>query len=160
MITNRNTVRALAALLLGSTAACYSYRPITPAELVPDDEIRVMLTPDETLRQQASIGVLRQRLEGRYVAGVGDDLLGLVVPQPQQGPSSPRGLNTMVTIRDDGILQIDRKRFSVAKTGLLAAAGAVVVVAVLAIADASSGEGGETPPDNSLVSIPFRLIFR
>lgn len=162
MTSRRHSFRVLAAALTAFVAGgCYSYRPATPAALVPEAEVRVTLTPEETLRQQQTLGVLKQQLEGRVVEGVGSDMLGLVVPQPTASPGSPRGLNALVTIPQANIVQVETKSFSFAKTGLLAVAGAGVVIAVLAIADAATGgndDGG--PPDNARIAIPFRAIFR
>jgi hypothetical protein len=54
---------------------------------------------------------------------------------------------------------VETKHFSWLRTGLLAAGGALVTLAILEVADGSGGGEGETPgPENQGVRIPLTLF--
>jgi len=144
------------------TSGCYSYRPIPAASVAPGQTVRVTLSPEEALRQQENVGALRQQIEGEVVETDPDGRLGLTVPRPPSSPSQRGGLNTFVTLPASAIVQLEEKRFSAARTALLAGAGAAAAVAVLAVVEAVAGDGGdEGPPNNARVRLPIsRFFFR
>jgi hypothetical protein len=120
----------------------------------------VTLSPEEALRQQETVGALRQQIEGEIVEADPDGRLGLTVPRPPSSPSQRAGLNTYVTLPVSSIVQLEEKRFSAARTALLAGAGAAAAVAVLAVIEAVAGDGGdEGPPNNARVRLPIRRFF-
>ena len=139
---------------------CYAYHTIPAASAAPGQTVRVTLSAEEALRQQETVGSLRQRVEGEVVEKGADGSLGLTVPRPPSSPSQRTGLNTFVALPPSSIVQVEAKRFSVGRTALLAGAGAAAAVAVLAVVEAVAGDGGdEGPPNNSSVRIPIGRIF-
>lgn len=152
----------LALLFVLALPGCYSYHAIPAASATPGQTVRVTLSPEEALRQQETVGSLRQRVEGEVVEKGADGSLGLTVPRPASSPSQRAGLNTFVALPPSAIVQVEAKRFSAGRTALLAGAGAAAAVAVLAVVEAVAGDGGdEGPPNNALVRIPIgRFFFR
>jgi hypothetical protein len=154
-----NPIRSLAlGLACVQLAACYSYRVVTTEAVAPGSNVRVTLSSEEALRQQQSLGVLRQQLEG-LVLTAGDAEIGIAVPRPPGSPAERSGLNTLVTLPATSILRIEEKHFSAGKTALVAAAGAGAALAVFAIVEASTGNGGEGPGTNELIRVPIGRIF-
>lgn len=150
----------LGLLFLLTLPGCYSYHAIPVTSTTTGQTVRVTLSPEEAVRQQETVGALRQRVEGEVVEKGTDGSLGLTVPRPASSPSQRASLNTFVTLPPSSIVQVEEKRFSVGRTALLAGAGAAAAVAVLAVVEAVAGDGGdEGPPNNARVRIPIGRIF-
>ncbi|HEY6829334.1 MAG TPA: hypothetical protein VI259_20875 [Gemmatimonadaceae bacterium] len=66
--TMTRAVRALSALLVGASAACYEYREASPTAVRPDEMVHVVLSSDASSSLAGSIGPNATSLDGRVVA--------------------------------------------------------------------------------------------
>src|SRR5687767_4380677 len=63
---------ALLLTLFGSTAGCYSYARVSPAEVTPGSRIAVELSPRAAAENEARFGAVVDRVEGVLLANSGD----------------------------------------------------------------------------------------
>lgn len=153
---------AVGVLLAGSVGACQTFVPVDARAVPEGTPVRVTLTPEEAARQAEAIGELTQRVEGTVTAAEnGSAGLPLTIPSRGSTPASTARFNTFVSVQWDGIRTVEEKRFSWARTGLLAAVGAVATVVILSVTEGSSEGGpGEGPGENSDVRIPIFTLHR
>lgn len=137
-------------------SGCYTYAPVAPSAVAPGTTVRVSVTPEEALRQQPRLGVLRQQIEGSILAA-GADTVGIAMRAPAGSPADRPGYNTYVGVPTNAVVQMEEKRFSALRTGLLAGAGALVAAAVIALAVESAGQDAEPPPSGEM-RIPLLRI--
>lgn len=157
----RRAVALAAALPLLS--GCFSYVPAEPASVPAGEEVRVFLTRDAVLELQDAIPTSGSALRGR-ITGREDDLLTLRVPvtAPRAGLQAP-DIGQDVRIATGQILELQRREFSPARTGLLVAgaAGAASMIILLIMDDAGAtpqpgpGDGPEVIRI-PLLSLPTR----
>ena len=149
------SVRRLAAFLVCLTqTACFAYRPATPAEAKPNEEIRVVLT-DAAVSRLNSQFAIRSPLEGAFTR-LGSDTIGVAVwvGRAFAGTDFATARQTVPLLPAD-IVQMQRKVFSLRRTVLFSlgvAALGVLVIDKVGIIDLPWEEREETPlpPDGSL----------
>ena len=139
-----------------STTGCYSFVEVPPTAIATGSTVRVTLSSEEALRQRDYLGELRTSIEGRVLGEPDADTLGVAVRSLEGSPADRPGFSTYVGVPRSGILRVEQKRLSVARTAAFAGAAAAVAAAVLAIATSSTGQKGEPPPSGELrVPIPI-----
>lgn len=151
----RNLFLLLAAAV---SAGCYTYGEVRPASVRPGETVRVTITSQEALRQEEALSGLRSTVEGQVVESDASGTLGLTVPRPDGSPAERTAFNAFVTLPWTSITRVEEKRLSRGRTFLLAAAGAVAAVGVLALATGGTG-AVEPPPSNSLIALPLLRVL-
>jgi hypothetical protein len=135
-------------------AACFAYRPVTPAETKPNEEIRVVLTDAAVSRLNSQFAV-RSPVEGAFTR-LGTDTIGVAVwvGRAFAGTDFATARQTIPLVPAD-IVQMQRKVFSVRRTVLFSlgvAALGLIVIDKVGIIDLPWEEPQEipTPPDGSV----------
>lgn len=151
-----------ALLLAPLLGACHTFAPMERSQLQPGQSVRVTLTPDESARQVQILGALRESIQGT-VRETGGGGLGITLATNTAvtpgGPAST-GLRTYLELPWNGVSEVEVKRISWARTGLLAAGAAVVAVVILEVADLSGGSNDEGGVNEQRVRIPLLSIAR
>ncbi|MEZ4414930.1 MAG: hypothetical protein R3E10_04185 [Gemmatimonadota bacterium] len=139
--------------------ACQTFAPVDPRAVEAGDPVRVTLTREEALKQADVIGELTERVEGRVAEPTDAAALALTIPARGSTPATGSRFNTYLALPWDGLVSVEEKRFSWARTGALAAVTGVAVAVILSVTEGSSQGGpGEGPPDNSDIRfLGFRL---
>ena len=141
-------------------AGCQTFVPIESAAVAPGTAVRIRLTREETLRQADALGRLQSVLTGIATDATNAQALTFTYRLPSPTPSQPNRFNGLMRVPWSSIVQVEEKRFDAGGTIGLAAIGAAIAVAVLAVTDesgTSQGEGGPTP-DRAIIPL-FRFVW-
>ena len=147
----RRAAQAGACLIVAYlTSACFSYVPVSPAAVPPDEEVRVRVTEQAAVRVAPDLGIFRNTVEGRLVP-VGEDSLSLSVWLGRDYPGTEfENVRRAVVLEREEVLEVRQRRLSPVRTGI-AAAGVVALFAVLIDRiilqeDPNTGDGTLPPP--------------
>ncbi len=151
-------MRRLSLLLLVATAGCHSYAQIHPSTVTPGQSVRVEIERQEAVRQVELLGSLDTSIQGT-IRESSDRVVGLTIRDPNTN-AGQTGFNTFVSFPWAQVIRVEEKRLSVARTGAMVAIGSVIVLAILNIADNSSGTNDPGGPDQQRVQIPIFSIGR
>jgi hypothetical protein len=154
---NRLVVRAGAiALLLVASSGCYSYAEIPVDAVRPGQAVRVTLDRAEALRRAEEREEFQQQVTGTVTEQTTAESLGLSYVGTRGSD-----FRDFMLVNWASIEQVEGREISWLRTGGLAAIGAVVAVAILEIADNSSGAPGEGGINESpWTRIPLLRIAR
>jgi hypothetical protein len=144
-----------------SSAACYTYTVIDPAQAGAGIEVRARITPEESARIDELIGRQGRVLEGEIV---GTESAGLIISVPtvfqDNGTSSAR-LHQRLTLPTTSIVELEQRRLDRLRTfSLVGAIAAVAGYVVITQFGASSDDpGGDKPGPENLVVPLLRIKF-
>ena len=131
-------ISALAAALALSTATgCFNYVPTEMAAVPPGESVRLFLTRagvnavNEGGAEEALSVVSEPVLSGEFVRRAGDDLFLRVPTVRRQIGFHSTQLGQDVRVPAGEIVQIERREFSKAKTGLLVGGAAAVITGLV-----------------------------
>jgi len=142
-----------------ATTGCHTYAQIDRAAVTPGQNVRVEIERQEAVRQVEALGSLETSIQGT-VRELSTESVGLTIRDPSTIAGSP-GFNTFITFPWDRVVLVEEKRFSLARTGAMAAIGAVITYAILNIADNSTSDPDPgTGTDSQLVRIPIFSVGR
>ena len=154
---NRLGVRAGAiALILIASSGCYSYVEVPVDAVRPGQAVRVTIDRAEALRRAEEREEFQQEITGTVTEQTTTESLGLSY-------IGTRGsdFRDFMLVNWQSVEQIEGREVAWLRTGGLAVLGAVVAVAILEIADNSSGgpnEGGIN--ESTWTRIPLLRINR
>jgi hypothetical protein len=152
-------LRSFGALACFAASACYSFSPVQLEQVSTGTQARARLSPDEATRLSGSLGREDRLLEGE-VLEVGADRLLLAVPMSTAYAGlAPRQYHQRVEISRAGMLELEQRKFSPLKTGLVIGAGAILASAAIAAAFAAinEDESNEKPGPERIVVPLFRF---
>jgi hypothetical protein len=154
---NRLVVRAgaIAGILIASSG-CYSYVEVPVDTVRPGQAVRVTLDRAEALRRAEERDEFQQQITGTATEQTTAEALGLSY-------IGTRGsdFRDFMLVNWQSVERVEGREISWLRTGGLAALGAVVAVAILEIADNSSGTPGEGGINESAwTRIPLFRISR
>jgi hypothetical protein len=152
-------LRWVAALVCLAASACYSYAPVQLAEVTPGTQARARITAEEVARVSQSLGRPDRLLEGE-VLETGPDRLLLAVPVTTGGGGlTQRQYHQRIELSRAGLVELEQRRFSAWKTGLVIGAGAILAGAAIgaAFAAINDSEGNEKPGPERIVVPLFRF---
>lgn len=131
--------RALSVLLAVWTAACYTYTPTqVSAQPAPREQLRVELTPTGTDSLARVLGPSVKTVDGRLIQATPESVELGVTQVTMYSGLEQYWKGESVTIPKQFVAGVDARTFSLGKTGLLAGA---IVVMLLALG-AGTGYGG------------------
>lgn len=138
--------RTLVALVvMWSSAACYTYRPIAGVPPVGSD-VRVTVTDEEALRLREQTGELSHTLDGRYTGTSGDTLFLSVATFRTEVTSGARQMRQALAISREGLEGFASRELSYLRSGIvgaLAGTGMLLVVREVVV-----GGGGDDTDEN------------
>jgi hypothetical protein len=134
---------------------CYTFTSVEPAALEPGMSVRVTIDRAEAVKQAEVLGGTGTVVQGTVSDQSTPDSIGIFFR-----PTGLTRFNSFVEVPWSSVQQVEAKSFSPSRTAGLVAIGAVVAVAVIAVADELGTADGEDPPPNNLVSIPLSWFFR
>jgi len=152
--------RTLAFALSLSAVGCYTFEPVALEELRPEMQVRARLTPAQAAEISDLLPDQDRLVEGTVLEGGMDQLLLLVPVATANRRGRLETLNQRLGIPHSGLVEVELKELDRWKTGVLGAAGAVVVGFVI-YKSLSGGSSGNTPggggggPQDAL--IPIRI---
>ena len=146
---NRRCRTVLALLVLWSTAACYTYRPITGMPQVGRD-VRVTITDEEALRLREQTGDLSHTVDGRFTGTSGDTLFLSVATFRTSATSGSRQMRQALAISRDGLEGFASRELSLVRSGIvgaLAATGMAFIMREVIVGGSNEDidENGGTP---------------
>lgn len=151
----RSALTLSAVLIFGS--GCYTWHEVAPDSLAPGVDVRVTLDRQTALQRLEESGEeLRTTVSGTVTDQTNDRSIGLT--------TRVRGstFNQFEMLPRAGVLRIEEKRFSAARTGGLAALGVGATIAILSVIEGQTDEGIDGPPidESRRVRIPIFSIGR
>ena len=148
--------RRFAAIACLSASACYSYAPVRFEDASPGTQARARLSPQEAARLSESLGRQDRLLEGEVIEAGADGLL-LAVPMTTGGPGlAPRQFHQRIELSPSAVIELEQRRFSPWKTGLVIGAGAILAGAAIGAAFSALGEGeGDDKPQPERIVVPL-----
>jgi hypothetical protein len=133
-------MRAVFLIVLGLTAGCYSYFPLTTATPDPGTAITVKLTDAGARELERTLGSEVFLINGRYVSAGEHGFALSVASVETKGGDRHMWSGEAVTVPTADIASVDVRRLAKTRTILLAGVG-VASVAVTTIAFALTGGG-------------------
>ena len=153
---NRLRWTMLAVALLGTSSACYTYRPISGSPQVGTD-VRVTVTDEEALRLREQTGELTHTLDGRFTGARGDTLyVSVVTFRAETERSGSRQMRHSLAIARDGMEGVASKELSYLRSGIvgaLAGAGMFLVMREVVVGGSNDDDGDGGNPIGTLVPI-------
>ena len=153
---NRSLVRtiATASILVGSSG-CFSYTEVPLDAVRPGQAVRVTLDRAEALRRAEEREEFQQQVTGTVTEQTTADALGLSYVGTRGSD-----FRDFMLVDWQWVERLEGREISWIRTGGLAVIGAVVAVAILEIADNSSGGNGEGGiNESSWARLPiFRIV--
>ena len=158
------TERNLAAvLLLMCTAGCYTFQPVSVAELTTGEGIRAVVSGAFADSLSRILPGHRRIIEGSYVEADGSSVLLDVPVSAAYKGMRLQTLNQRIEIPVDAFMDIERRKLSRTRTGL--AVGAIVTASTTVIVTQLAGDtgggvrpGGDGPVD-AMISVPFLSLI-
>lgn len=121
-----------------ATSGCYTWREVAPEALSPGLRVRVTLDRETALaRLQSGGDEVRLSISGTTTDRTDARSLGLT--------TRPRGsaFNSFEALPWSGVVRVEEKRFSWARTGGLAALGVGATVAILSVIEGETDQGND-----------------
>jgi hypothetical protein len=117
------------------------------------------VSPEEATRLSESLGRQDRLLEGEVLEASTDRLLLAVPMTTASAGLAPRQFHQRVEISRAGMLELEQRKFSPLKTGLVIGAGGILAGAAIAAAFAAinDDEGNEKPGPERIVVPLFRF---
>ncbi len=161
-LTRRRFLRritcGLLLLLPASSAGCYSYSVIDPAEAGPGVQVRARITPAESARLEELAG-LRERVIRGEVVNVEPAAIVLAIPTVlgEPGTAGDR-LHRRIALSNAAIVELEQRRLNHWRTFALVGVAAVVAGYVVA-AQFGDDEGGPSTdkPIGGNRAVPIRI---
>ncbi|MFN8581368.1 MAG: hypothetical protein U0163_10380 [Gemmatimonadaceae bacterium] len=119
--------------LIPFIGACYSFAPIEPADIQPGMGVRARISPAAGERIAPLIGTTNARiLNGTLISATADTLI-VEVPTAAAPDATQVGqiLHQRVSIARGDVRELESRKFDRLRTGLIAGAGAAIIVAWL-----------------------------
>ncbi len=150
MMTSRHVLarRAvwLAFLASPTVGGCYRYTPIETGAVVPDEEVRVVVTPTAGARIAPETGAYATILDGRLTLR-GPDSVSLSLPiASRNGTARVDGLRQSFSFSRAEVASVTRREVDKGKSALVAVAG-LVAAGALATALVKLSTASTTPDD-------------
>jgi hypothetical protein len=138
---------------------CYSYAPVELEQVTPGAQARARVSPQEAARLSESLGRQDRLIEGQVIE-TGSDRLLLAVPMTTGSVGlAPRQFHQRIELTRSGMLELEERKFSPLKTGLVIGAAAILAGAATAAAFAAldAGDGDSKPNPDRIVVPLFRF---
>lgn len=130
--------RWIGAVAVVATSGCYTWHDIAREDLVAGTDVRVTLDRETALRRLEDAGdEVRLTVSGTSTEQTDATALGLT--------TRLRGsdFNSYESLPWSGIVRVEEKRFSWARTGGLAALGVGATVAILSVIEGETDDGSD-----------------
>lgn len=138
--------------------ACHTYVPATLESVPEGATVRALLSTEAQTRLAQRSGMNLREVNGTLLRKGPDRVLFEVRVPDAVDSFTGRPLYQRLDVAPADVLRLDRRRVDGLRTGLLlgGAAGAVVVLTILALGDEDPGDvpDGGTPPTERLTHVP------
>lgn len=155
--------RGLLLALLLSTAGCYVYEPIRPADAVLDARVRATVSQEIAADIETAFRGTGSQLIGTLRAREGTDLLvDVPISSGVQG-SSRAPMHNRVRIPQDGLMSLESRTLSAWRTGAVMGALVAAVAATWVVVGDDHTAPEKGPPEQNAairIRIPIGFGFR
>ncbi len=134
----------LAPVVIWTSAACYTYRPIAGVPQVGTD-VRVTVTDEEALRLREQTGELSNTVDGRYAGTSGDTLFLSVATYRTAAAAGSRQMRQALAISQDGLEGFASRELSYLRSGIV---GALAGTGMFLVMRQVIAVGGNDPDEN------------
>jgi len=159
IIGSRLRTAVACALLPLQLAACVTYLPIDPREAGSEPvPVRVIYSPEGAVRATTESGRVTRSLDGELLGVRFDSLRIRFMRNSDFGARLARRDSVSLPFSD--VAEVLEKRVSRSRTALAIGAGSLGVLAIAVALWRSAGGGGDegdTPPDQLIVPVFFRI---
>jgi hypothetical protein len=146
------TRRVGAALLVVSSVStgCYSYVPISMANVAPQEDVRLRVTEDAAARLAKDVGVFSTEIDGQFARESADSVsVGVSVDRAYRGTTIGTTTQVLFLGRSE-VLEVRKREFSRSRTVLVAAGTAVgfglLAVGITQLVDPNGPSQDQPPP--------------
>lgn len=146
----------LALLLLASLGGCYSYQAVLGDDLSPGDPVRLRLASEPAQRLSDRVGSAVRSVEGPLIRISPDSLRVGVEWGAYYAGTMFAGRQDTLQFHRSEVLEVDRREFSRARTGVVIGALTAAIVVLFKSIDLGGQGGGDDPSDPPLIVIPRR----
>lgn len=146
----------LAILLLIALSGCYSYQAVLGDDLSPGDPVRLRLASEPAQQLSDRVGSTVRSVEGPLIRITPDSLRVGVEWGAYYAGTMFEGRQDTLQFHRSEVLEVDRREFSRARTGVVGAALVAAIVVFFKSIDLGGQDGGDDPTDPPLIVIPGR----
>lgn len=135
--------RAAIAMLLLLTSGCYAYTTVPPTDLTPGGgrELRLTLTDAGSAELWRVLGPRAEAVDGRVTARDSSAFSVAVAQVVRSSGTEERWSGELIRVPQPAVARVQSRRFSTARTMLVAGGLAVITYAVARIVDTRSDIG-------------------